>query len=292
MFLLPPGGLMLDSFLHYGYRFLLLPLLQAGVFLLPFLLGGLVVRFIKNRIDGILLDHFGRVPYFFFAAIGTPVHEVSHLATSFLFNHRIRKFSLFSPDRNGRLGYVEHAFDPKSWYQRTGCFFIGLAPVAGGAAALYLLTRLFFPDFSFGTPFPVMFTGLDKIHDAGRLLLFFSSAGSAMKGQAHSFGLLLMRGNWHVAVYFILVVAVGSHMFPSPSDFEGMVPGLFLLYALLCLTNGFMVLRGSGLEGLLQTLAAAAGAGFNLLLFLILVLSPCLLALWLFRAAKYLLLRR
>jgi len=59
---------MLNSLMHYGYRFLLLPLLQTALFLLPFLFGGWVIRFIKNRIDGMLLDHFGRVPYFFFAA--------------------------------------------------------------------------------------------------------------------------------------------------------------------------------------------------------------------------------
>src|SRR3989338_7062997 len=71
------------------------------------------------------------------AWIGTPIHELGHALVARLFRHRVNKISLFQPNQStGNLGSVDHSFNPKSFYQRMGNFFIGAAPLFFGAAVL------------------------------------------------------------------------------------------------------------------------------------------------------------
>jgi hypothetical protein len=136
----------MDNLLQPLFRFLILPVVEIVVFLLPLILCGTVIRFLKSRVDDALINGFGRLPYYFFAVLGTPLHELSHLAACLLFRHQVRRYSIFSPDRSGRLGFVEHAYDPQSLYQRAGCFFIALAPMSAGFAVLYGALVLLFPE--------------------------------------------------------------------------------------------------------------------------------------------------
>ena len=47
---------------------------------------------------------------------------------------------------DGILGYVRYAYDPGSLWQRLGSFFVGIAPMVLGVAAILLLLRLLTPE--------------------------------------------------------------------------------------------------------------------------------------------------
>lgn len=83
----------------------------------------------------------GRIIYLS-AWIGTPIHELSHAFFCLLFGHKIQHIVLFNPDQKGTLGYVTHSYNNRNLWQVMGNFFIGIAPLFGGLAALYLLTYI------------------------------------------------------------------------------------------------------------------------------------------------------
>jgi hypothetical protein len=168
--------------------------------------------------------------------LGVPVHELSHAAACLLFGHRIERLTLFAPDpRTGRLGSVQHAWDRRSLYQQAGRFFIGIAPLLGGAALLLLLTRLLGPAVA---PAPLTSTG--------------SALGDALRGGAARAGALLSalagpdvvtRGRtW---LYLYLCLCVGAHMAPSTTDLRGCWPGLLLLLGTLLAVNLVLAATGS-----------------------------------------------
>lgn len=84
--------------------------------------------------------------YIYTGVVGTVIHEASHALMCLLFFHKITDIKLFSPSDDGTLGYVSHSYNKKNIYQKIGNFFIGIAPILGGTAVIYLLLYLFMPD--------------------------------------------------------------------------------------------------------------------------------------------------
>jgi len=252
------------------------PLIEIGLFLLPLLVLGLVIRLLKGRIDAILINHVGRGAYYMFAAIGTPVHELSHLITCLLFGHKIKRFSLFSPTSEGRLGFVEHAYDSRNPYHRAGCFFIGISPLIGGSFFLWILTKALFPGFNLGW----------GVENEGIRLLVAGEWGAittVLKSALNLFDLYfrallkgVTQGGWRGPLFFLLVTAVGSHMFPSREDFGVMRPGITLLF------NLGLSWGGVELATLLGKSLALTIFGVHLFLFVIFLLLLILSVLLLF----------
>lgn len=78
--------------------------------------------------------------------LGIIVHELSHALVALIFGHHIEKISLLqAADINGTLGYVQHTWNPKSFYQQMGNFFIGLAPIFGVLGSIYGVTLWLWP---------------------------------------------------------------------------------------------------------------------------------------------------
>jgi len=274
------------------FQFFLLPVIEVLLFLLPLILLGALVRILKNRIDDILFNDAGRLPYYFFAALGTPVHELSHLIACLLFRHQIRRFSLFFPDKSGRLGYVEHLFDPGSLYQRIGCFFIGLAPIAGGGLVLYFFTLWLYPGLKFDYELPYFFSGMEL-----KGLYFLKTFLPAMADTFVSFfrnlsGIIQSEKAIVKPLIFLLVICgVGSHSFPSPADFKGMAPGAFTLYGLVCLAHLSLYLLGLDARQALEKTAAASGFVLDLFIFITAMLSVVLAVLFVYRFIRRLVYR-
>ena len=120
-------------------------ILLGPALLLAFIMNyfALLVRIMQQRlVKNSFLD--------WFCAPGIIVHELGHAFFCVVFGHRIMRMNLFRPgSHDGTLGYVEHAFDPGSLYQRVGNFFIGTGPIWFGTIIIYLNVTIYFRCFSF-----------------------------------------------------------------------------------------------------------------------------------------------
>ncbi len=113
----------------------------------PFVLFTLAIHRIERFTQHRLAQRFGWKSILWTGWLGTPIHELSHVAMCVLFRHRIDDVALFEPDvQSGRLGYVRHSFTKANRFERVGNVFIGLAPLAGGALALATLLWMFYPN--------------------------------------------------------------------------------------------------------------------------------------------------
>ncbi|MHC4779857.1 MAG: hypothetical protein ACYTFG_14880, partial [Planctomycetota bacterium] len=120
--------------------------MQVVYLLCPFILVGLVLHGLERLVQRSLARHFGWGSILWTGWLGTPIHELSHAALCLLFGHRIEEMALFKPDKEtGRMGYVNHSWNPGNPYAVAGNFFIGIAPLAGGAVVLFFFLWLFFP---------------------------------------------------------------------------------------------------------------------------------------------------
>jgi len=209
----------------------------------PFVLLGLLLHGLEGAVQGRLSRRFGWKSVLWTGWLGTPVHELSHALFCLLFRHRIEEIALFRPDPSlGRLGYVNHTYDPRSRYQVVGNFFIGTAPFLGGALALYGLLWLFDPRTA---RHALSGGGLASAVAGGNLV----AGGRALWEQ--SFGVLSGVITWdHLSslpFWFFLygVLCIGSHTAPSGTDYRGAREGgAVLLGALLVLNVLFLALGG------------------------------------------------
>jgi hypothetical protein len=110
--------------------------------LLLVIIAGILFGELRDVFNINIINTFGSKVYTIINAIGTPLHELSHLVVAIIFRHRINSFALFSPKRakiDNTLGYVNHSYNKKSLYQKAGNFPIGVAPMFLMPALLILL---------------------------------------------------------------------------------------------------------------------------------------------------------
>ena len=188
---------------------------QTLVLLGPFAAAAALLHLLERLLSARLQSRFGWRGVLLTGWLGVPVHELSHAAVCLLFGHRVERVKLFAPDpRTGQLGAVQHAWDKRNLYQQVGRFFIGVAPLVGGALVLLLLTRLLGPASVASEPLPA---------DGGALI-------AALGGHD-------VAGRWVTWLYLYLCLCVGAHMSPSSTDLRGCLPGLLLLLGLMLATN-------------------------------------------------------
>ncbi len=168
--------------------------------------------------------------------LGVPIHELSHVVACLVFRHRVEKVQLFAPDkRTGRLGSVQHAWNRKSVYQQLGRFFIGIAPLVGGATALWAVTAWLGPSSITLPAAPpdggVLDVATATAEQAAAMLRALVQPESLGSGQT-----------W---LYLYLCLCIGAHLAPSAADLKGGWPGFVLLCVLVFGVNLLaMALRG------------------------------------------------
>jgi hypothetical protein len=191
--------------------------------ILPLVIFAILFHWIEVVVQRRLIQRFGWQAALWTGWIGTPIHEASHVVMCWVFGHELESVALFSPDiREGRLGYVRHTYHRGSWWQETGNFFIGIAPLFGGATVLLLVTWAMYPQ--------LVQTFLDLSTEHHRVL---ELDGEMLGGLVQSTtGLLAATFDplglkfW---LYFYLVLCITLHAAPSSSDYRGGVKGGLIL---------------------------------------------------------------
>ena len=220
----------------------------------PFVLFTLIIHRLERFTQHRLAERFGWKSILWTGWLGTPIHELSHVAMCLVFRHRIDDVALFEPDlKSGRLGFVRHSFTKANWFERVGNVFIGLAPLAGGALALAALLLMFYPaavevalaeqkvelveDAAMPTPIygsvevvPVRKGPAAENASMGDSVTnFFNATAMATRSlflQIFNVPNMQTKRFW---CFLYLTLCVGSHMAPSRSDYAGARHGALLL---------------------------------------------------------------
>lgn len=160
------------------------------------------------------------------AWLGTPVHEYSHAFFALLFRHKITDIVLFSPDENtGELGHVNHSYNPRSFYQNSGNFFIGLAPLIFGPLLLVFLLYVLVPQGG------AVFNQL-----AGSQSSFVSLATGIKKSLESLFFSVNLK-SYSFWIFLYISFCIASHLAPSQADRQGAWRGGLLIIGFLFLLN-------------------------------------------------------
>ena len=177
---------------------------------LPWIAVALVMQLLSNSIRKSLAKIFGIQGYIYLTAPGVMIHEIGHAIFCLIFRHKIVEMKLFSPEEDGTLGYVNHSYNPNSFYQRIGNFFIGTGPIWFGVAVLCLISWLLLPN-------------------AMQISDFFS---------------LNFWGRWQSYIWLYLALTISSHITLSPPDLAGSVDGGIVILAAALL--GFLLFGWCG----------------------------------------------
>lgn len=139
----------------YALIFKNLGLVGVWLLLIPFIFITLLT-YINRDTKRYLANGCGVNSELYLGWLGIFCHELSHLLVAVIFGHHITGVRLLKrphPDHklaNGEadltLGYVNHTWNQRSWYQNTGNLFIGVAPIFGCSLVLLGLTAGFLPS--------------------------------------------------------------------------------------------------------------------------------------------------
>ena len=177
---------------------------------LPWIAVALVMQLLSNSIRKSLAKIFGIQGYIYLTAPGVMIHEIGHAIFCLIFRHKIVEMKLFSPEKDGTLGYVNHSYNPNSFYQRIGNFFIGTGPIWFGVAVLSLISWLLLPN----------------------------------EMQISNFFSLNFWGRWQSYIWLYLALTISSHITLSPPDLAGSVDGGIAIMATALM--GFLLLGWCG----------------------------------------------
>lgn len=168
----------------------------------------------------------GRIVCLATGIVGTPIHEGAHALMCLLFGHKITDIKFFQiGSADGTLGYVQHSYNPKNFYQKMGNLWIGTAPVFVGGAVIGLLQYLLLPE----------------VYAARRRLIYgldfsgltFSRVGTMLGAQMDLFTKGI--GTWQWWVFTVASALIAMHMTLSGADLRGAWSGLFIsLFVLFC----------------------------------------------------------
>lgn len=215
------------------------------------ILTGMMLGIIESRANFYVQSVFGWKGVMLTAWVGTPVHEIGHLLMCYLFRHQVNEFKLFDrKSTGGVLGYVNHAWNPKSLYQRIGNFFIGMGPIFSGTAALVLGMYLFLPN-SFATfaNYMTLDPGQPNQYILKKILTLtaqlFKSIFSAQNVTSASFWL-----------YFALAIGISSHIALSKEDLKGVGRGLVTIFTFILMVNVVALILNADISGFFTVILA------------------------------------
>lgn len=211
-------------------------LIYLGSFVGVFIGSGCLFQLIERWNNQFILRSFGKWGIILTGAIGTVIHEGSHALMCLIFGHRIQEIQWFRPfasQWDGRLGYVNHSWNPKNLYQSVGNFFIGIAPLLGGTLVMILLFRWLLPDayqqMMRSVQPSIYVQSLMKGQWQEIVQQSMKDMGSFFKSLMQSSHLLSWRG----VLFLVSVYSISTHMGLSLADLKGSLSGVVILAGLV-----------------------------------------------------------
>ena len=161
---------------------------------------------LSGYVNRVLYRRLGKTLYLLIMWPGVIVHELSHLVACLLTATKVFEVKLFAPHEESPgtlvLGYVRHA-QPRGPVSAT---LIGAAPFFGGAAALWISLKVFFPTF--------VATGFFTLEAFLSLVARFDWS------------------SWTTYVFLYLVLVLSCHIAPSKPDIVSSLKGVVGLLVL------------------------------------------------------------
>jgi len=159
------------------------------------------------------------------AWFGTPFHEYGHAVFAKIFRHKIQEIALFQPNaETGDLGYVNHSWNQKSYYQSVGNFFIGMAPMIFGSLVLVGMLYVLVPNGK---------EVISSLNSTQTILEFFTGIKSAL---LNLFAIDNLKNIWFW-LFLYVSFCIASHIAPSKPDRKGMWQGFILIVISLIFIN-------------------------------------------------------
>jgi len=211
----------------------------------PLIVLAAVMNFIAGKVERYSYRLFGQKTYLrLFGGLGTAAHELGHAFFCVIFRHRITEMKLFSPDpAKGTLGYVNHAYNPKSRYQQIGNFFIGIGPVITGSLVIYILAAIL---IGVSPPSEYLPEGFVTQQDAGLLSVLGSALQMSWYTAIGAFKDIFIGGfsTFWFYLFLYLVFAIGSSVTLSGADLKGAQKGFIYLVVFILVVNGITLWMG------------------------------------------------
>ena len=199
--------------------------------LLPYIILAVFMQMISKSLRTLFGDGVMGKIFVCLTAPGIIIHELGHVVFCLIFGHKILHVKWFSPDNEGRLGYVDHSYNPKNYYHRTGNFFIGTGPVWFGVLVIFLLSWILLPSGMIG--------GSSELK---MMLINF-------------FGGLFHKNfwcSWKTLLWFYFCFSIMSHITLSKADLEGAKDGVLLFLVANFLISFIIGLSGHWTEWILK----------------------------------------
>lgn len=225
--------------------------------IMTFFIFGSIFNVIERYNNKFIYSAFGRAGLIITAAIGTIIHELSHMIMCFIFRHKIKEVKLFRPFESihdGLLGYVSHSYNKKSLYQNMGNFFIGIAPLIGGTLSIVLIFKLILPDTYVSIKsfidIGLYTSNLESLNIVGFINLISKDVFEFIVYVFKDIDIISIR----FFIFIFLMYSISSHMSLSYEDFKNSFSGLgalivlnFIISILFMLFNAY----DSGIERIL-----------------------------------------
>ncbi|MGM9892587.1 hypothetical protein [Limosilactobacillus sp.] len=174
-----------------------------------------------------LAQRLGARSIVYVGGLGVIVHELSHLLVALLFGHHINDFRLLITnvqESGGALGYVNHSWNRKNYYQFLGNALIGTAPIFGCTLVLLLLTRFMVPA--------VYQWGLQQT--------------ASLLGLPVSTNVIASPVNWLLVIIWIVLsvnITIGGFDL-SDADLKSTIPAFITLFVIIGLLLFLLILLG------------------------------------------------
>jgi len=274
-----------NTILDYLLNVVITTFSQLFILFGPLLILAFIMNYVAGQVEKNSYRVLGRNTYLYvFGWLGTAVHEIGHAVFAIIFGHRIKEIKLFTPNSGSSLGHVSHAYNPNSFYQTFGNFFIGIGPILMGSIVLYIATYYLFGininDFSSVNISSSSFTDFSSLG-----VLVQSVWGSCVAFAGYIFSNIAIHW-WKMLIFLYLLFSVGSSITLSPPDIEGALSGFVIFVVLLVLFN-LVTLWVGDFASVAFSYASAYFAGFYFLIaFSIIVNTVFVVFLYIIKSIK------